>query len=93
MKLMQKHELNYELVGDLPEGLTVETTTGTAYGLRTNKPFDIVTGLHISGTAVTPGEYPVTVRETVPYCRALAGIWLIPNDEKVVEQNFTIVVK
>ena len=89
----EKHELSYEMVGDLPAGLTVEVMTGTAYGLRTSKAFDIVTGLKINGTASTPGEYTVTVRENVPYCTAMAGIWLMPKNELVVEQTFTIVVK
>lgn len=89
----EKHELSYEMVGALPAGLTVEVMTGTAYGLRTSKAFDIVTGLKINGTASTPGEYTVTVRENVPYCTAMAGIWLMPKNELVVEQTFTIVVK
>ena len=89
----EKHEINYTLTGDLPEGLSAEVITGTAYGLRTNKSFEIATGLRISGTAVTPGEYQVTVSENVPYCRAGAGIWLSPSGEKTVEQTFTIVVK
>ena len=89
----EKHELNYSVEGTLPEGITAEVQTGTAYGLRTNKAFEIVTGLKLSGTATAPGEYEVTVRENVPYCRALAGIWLLPTDELTVEQNFTIIVK
>ena len=89
----EKHELNYEIVGDLPAGVTAEVITGTAYGLRTNKPFEIVTGIRLTGTPSAAGEYTVTVRENVPYCMALAGIWLMPRSEITVEQTFTIVVK
>ena len=89
----EKHELSYSIEGDLPEGITAEVQTGAAYGLRTNKEIEVATGLKLSGTAATPGEYTVTVRENVPYCKALAGIWLLPTDELTVEQNFTIVVE
>ncbi len=89
----EKHEVTYTIEGELPEGLTWVETTGTAYGLRTNKPFEIVTGLEITGTTTAAGEYTVTVKANIPYCRALAGIWLLPSDELTVEQTFTIVVK
>ena len=89
----EKHELNYEIVGDLPAGVTAEVITGTAYGLRTNKPFEVVTGICLTGTPAAAGEYTVTVRENVPYCMAMAGIWLMPRGEITVEQTFTIVVK
>jgi len=89
----EKHELNYEIAGDLPAGLTAEVTMGTAYGLRTNKPFEVVTGIQITGTAAEKGEYQITVMENVPYCRALAGIWLVPDGEMVIQQTFTVIVK
>lgn len=89
----EKHELNYEIKGDLPDGITAEVLTGTAYGLRTNKAFDVVTGIQLTGTPAEAGEYTVTVKENVPYCMALAGIWLMPTGEMTVEQTFTIVVK
>lgn len=89
----EKHEIGYEIVGDLPAGVTAEVITGTAYGLRTNKPFEIVTGIKLTGTPAATGEYTATVRVNAPYCTALSGIWLLPKDELTVEQNFTIVVK
>ena len=89
----EKHEVTYTFDGVLPEGMTCEAITGTAYGLRTNKPFEIVTGLKLSGTPATAGEYTITVRENVPYCRAMAGIWLTPSGELTVEQTFTLIVK
>jgi hypothetical protein len=90
----EKHELNYELVGDLPAGLTAQIVTGTAYGLRTNKPFEIVTGLEISGsTTAAPGEYTVTVQQYTPYCPLMWGVFLTAGDEMTVEQTFTIIVK
>lgn len=89
----EKHEIGYEIVGDLPAGVTAEVITGTAYGLRTNKPFEIVTGIKLTGTPSAAGEYAATVQVNVPYCTALAGIWLMPKDVLTVEQTFTIVVK
>lgn len=89
----EKHELNYTISGDLPAGMTAEVVTGTAYGLRTNKPFEIVTGLRLSGTPSAAGDYTVTVTENVPVCRALAGIWLLPTSEMEVSQTFVISVK
>ena len=89
----EKHELNYTLDGELPEGLTFEVLTGTAYGLRTNKPIEVVTGLKISGTPAAAGTYTVTVTENVPVCMALAGIWLMPQYEMPVSQSFDIVVE
>lgn len=62
----EKHELNYEIVGDLPAGLTAQVITGTAHGLRTNKAFDVVTGIQITGTPSAAGEYQITVRRTCP---------------------------
>ena len=89
----EKHEVSYTLEGDLPEGLSCETVFDTAYGLRTNKPFEIVKGLKLSGTPTSEGEYNITVKANIPYCRAMSGIWLVPDGELTVEQTFTIVVK
>lgn len=92
-EVQEKHEVSYEIVGDLPEGIRVESVTGTAYGLRTNKPFEVVTGIRLSGVAAAAGEYTITVKQNVPYCRAMAGIWLMPTGEMTVEQDFNIIVK
>lgn len=89
----EKHELSYTLEGDLPAGMTAEVVYGTAYGLRTNKVFEIVKGIKLVGTPTEAGTFTVTVTENVPYCRALAGIWLIPSGELTVTQAFTIVVE
>ena len=89
----EKHELNYSIEGDLPEGLSAEVVIGTAYGLRTNKPFEVVTGLSITGTPAAAGTYTVTVTENVPVCMALAGIWLMPQYEMPISQTFDIVVE
>lgn len=87
----EKHEVNYEVIGDLPAGLTAQPVVGTGYGLRTNKPFDIVTGIQLTGTPSQAGEYTVTVRATIPTCSGT--VWLNPDSEIIVEQDFTIVVK
>ena len=89
----EKHELNYTVEGNLPEGVTAEVITGTAYGLRTNKPFEVVTGLKLSGAPAAAGTYTVTVTEDVPVCMALAGIWLMPQRMMTVSQTFDIVVE
>ena len=90
----EKHELSYSLVGDLPTGLTAEAITGTAYGLRTHKPFEVVTGIKISGTTTAaPGEYTVTVNQFTPYGTLMWGVYLKPGGEFTVEETFTIVVK
>ncbi len=88
----EKHEVNYTITGDIPTGMTVETLIGTAHGLRTNKPFEVVTGIQLSG-APAAGEYTITISENVPVCTALSGIWLLPGTEMTVEQTFTIIVK
>ena len=89
----EKHEVSYRLEGKLPEGLTWEPVIGTAYGLRTNKPFDVVTGLKITGTPAEAGEYVVTVVTNLPLCNAMAGIWLSPSQEVEVQQSFVIEVQ
>ena len=87
------HELNYTIEGEI-EGMTAEVLTGTAYGLRTNKPIEVVTGIKLSG-APAAGTYTITVKENVPVCRAMSGIWLMPamGYEMEVAQTFTVVVE
>lgn len=89
----EKHELSYAIEGDLPAGVTAEVIYGTAYGLRTNKTFEIVKGIKLVGTPNEAGTYTVTVSENVPYCRAMSGIWLVPQSELTVTQTFTVVVE
>ena len=89
----EKHEVTYTLEGNLPAGLTAEPIIGTAYGLRTNKAFDVVTGIKVTGTPTKAGEYVVTVVTNLPLCNAMAGIWLSPSTEVTVTQSFVIEVK
>ena len=89
----EKHELSYAIEGDLPAVVTAEVIYGTAYGLRTNKTFEIVKGIKLVGTPNEAGTYTVTVSENVPYCRAMSGIWLVPQSELTVTQTFTVVVE
>ncbi len=89
----EKYELFWEILDDLPAGLTAEVQYGTAYGLRTNKPFEIVTGIKLVGTPTEPGTYTITVTESAPVCSAMAGIWLSPSSILVTNQTFTIVVE
>ena len=89
----EKHEVSYTIIGDLPEGVTAEVITGTAYGLRTNKEFEVVTGIELTGTPTEAGEYTITVQANIPYCTAMAGIWLSPSGELTVEETFTITVE
>ena len=89
------HVVAYTLEGDLPEGVTAEFTTGTAYGLRTNKPIEVNTGVKLAGTPAAAGTYTVTVVANIPYAPALAGIWLMPamGGELTFTQTFDIVVE
>ncbi len=89
------HVVAYTLEGDLPEGVTAEFTTGTAYGLRTNKPIEVNTGVKLTGTPAAAGTYTVTVVANIPYAPALTGIWLMPamGGELTFTQTFDIVVE
>lgn len=89
----EKHELTYFCDGDLPAGMTAEVVYGTAYGLRTNKSFQVVEGIRITGTPTEAGEYVIAVTEIAPTCNAMAGIWLNPSAEVVVTQEFIVVVE
>ena len=75
------------------EGLTVEYLTGTAYGLRTNKPFTVNTGVKLVAPAA--GTYNITVVQNVPWAPAMAGIWLMPamGGEETFTQEITLVVE
>lgn len=85
------HELTYAV--EMEEGVDAQYLTGTAYGLRTNKPITVNTGVKLVPKAA--GTYTVTVTENVPYAPALAGIWLMPamGGEKTFTQTFTLVVE
>lgn len=89
----EKHEVAYVIEGELPAGLTAEVIIGTAHGMRTNKAFDVVTGIRIAGTAVEPGTYNVTVVATIPTCTAGFGIFYSPSSEVVISQPLTIIVE
>ena len=85
------HELIYTIEG--ADGFDVEQLTGTAYGLRTNKPITVNTGVKL--VPKTAGTYTVTVSENVPYAPAMSGIWLMPamGGEKTFTQTITLVVE
>ena len=87
----EKHEVTYTLEG--AEGLNVEYLTGTAYGLRTNKPFTVNTGIKVVAPAA--GTYTVTVVHNVPWAPAMSGIWLMPamGGEETFTQTITLVVE
>ena len=89
----EKFEVTYSIEGDLPAGLTAEPITGIAHGLRTNKPFEVVTGIKVAGTPTEAGEYVITVVANVPICSAGAGIWLSPSEVLTITQSFLVVVK
>ena len=89
----EKFEVTYSIEGDLPAGLTAEPITGIAHGLRTNKPFEVVTGIKLAGTPTEAGEYVITVVANVPICSAMSGIWLSPSEVLTVTQSFLVVVK
>ena len=87
----EKHEVTYTVEG--ADGLTVEYLTGTAYGLRTNKPFTVNTGVKISN--LPAGTYNIVIKQNVPWAPALAGIWLMPamGGEETFTQAITLVVE
>ena len=87
----EKHELYYTV--DAPEGVTVEYLTGTAYGLRTNKPITVNTGVALVPSAA--GTYTITLTQNVPWAPAMSGIWLMPamGGENTYTQTFTLVVE
>lgn len=86
-----KIELTYTVTA--PDGVTVEYTTGTAYGLRTNKPITVATGAKL--VPQTAGTYEVTITADVPWCPALAGIWLVPamGGVETFTQTITVVAE
>ena len=87
----EKHEVTFAVEG--ADGIEVEYLTGTAYGLRTNKPFTVNTGIKL--VAPAPGTYNLVITQNVPWAPALAGIWLMPamGGEETFTQAITLVVE
>ena len=87
----EKHEVTFTVEGG--DGLEIEYLTGTAYGLRTNKPFTVNTGVKIVAPAA--GTYNIVLVENVPWAPALAGIWLMPamGGEETFTQAITLIVE
>jgi hypothetical protein len=87
----EKHEVTFAVEG--ADGIEVEYLTGTAYGLRTNKPFTVNTGIKL--VAPAPGTYNLVITQNVPWAPAMAGIWLMPamGGEETFTQAITLVVE
>ena len=92
----QAHEPKYEVIGDLPAGLTATPILDRPYGYC-GLPYssDINVGLKLSGT-LAKGTYEITVKlTTYTVNKPSGGNWIrsTGGTEVTVQQSFTIVVE
>ncbi|MBR1813025.1 MAG: glycoside hydrolase family 3 protein [Lachnospiraceae bacterium] len=88
-----KHLADFEVVGDLPEGLNAEDIVISFMG-KGSSFYDVNSGLKLTGAIATPGTYTIHVKYTVPLVGWFGSGWYrLPGSETVVEQDFVIVVE
>lgn len=88
-----KHVAKFEIVGDLPAGLSTEDIIISFIG-KGATAYDVNSGIKISGSIATAGEYAITVRYTAPYVSWFGSGWYsLPGGEFILEQTFNIVVE